>query len=323
MNKITFNIGGWFQRAFHLFLVITFFIVSISQVTPAQASSPSQQNGNITTTYSMRVTLPPPPICANQQYNVTVEVDSKSQGIMNGQQAQFSEVLYGVQVDAHSTNTGVAAISPDREVTGDPLLAAPGGDSGPAVAEFTLQAQKAGTAKLVFETMIGHNINSYLGPVIPIKVINCKYKVTLVSSWSFSRTEYGVTIYSHLTQSSQGEMQLSDSGNALDGTATVTWAMSSYAPGCNQSHQLPVASAKLTGTVNQDADTLTVHVAFGQADLSSTHCIGGETGQFAPPEIEFTVPATGGTQGKDHSFQLGGEDLHGYTTVIVTPVEAP
>jgi len=317
-----------FFRILLIAFLMVFGIGSVGQTIPAQAAAPAQQTVNWTTTYSMHVHLPPDLICAGKDYNIAVEVVGTSQATISGESVHVEDYMYGITVDAHMTDKSIATISPDSEVTGDALLASPGGLS-PIEAEFVLHAVKAGITSVTFHPTIQGANTANWQPHFLIKVVNCKYKVTLNSSWFFSISVGGYTGSSHLTESSKGEMQLNDSDNSLNGTADVKWAMSSISPGCSQSHKIASSTARLVGTPIQNGSAIMggtmykVQVIFDQTTLDSIHCMGTSTGQFAPPPIEVTIPDTGGAKSVDHPFVLGEENLSGITTVYLIPVSAP
>jgi hypothetical protein len=308
--------GGSVRYIFSFLLVFAIGAGNAGRSSRTPAGQADQQAGHFQTSYALTVHPPSDLICAGREYRYTVEVEQRSVGTVDGDDVRFEEILQGIKITAQSENPSIAAVSPDSEVTGEALLANPAGMS-PIEAEFTLNAEKAGTTSVQFGTTINGATRSF-GAVLPVEVVNCKYKVKATSGWSFSAPN----IYSHLVASTNGELQITpDSENVLKGTAKVDWDMSSFSAGCGHSHFIPQATAQLDGTLNEDG-TLKVRVTFDRTDLSSVHCVGGESGQFAPPAIEITVPSTGGSQLVDHSFRLGEEDLHGSTVVHIIPAAA-
>ena len=325
MNKMVFGFRGLvskigseklFRWAFHLFLILAFG-GGISQTMPVQASSLSQQTGQWQTTYSLHVDWPKAPICAGQNYSVTADASKKSVNTQNGDNPTIAESMEGIKIDASVDNSAAATISPESIQTGVAELTSPGGVD-PFVAEFTLHAVKPGTASIQIETTFNNAAGKTASLLQTFKVVNCKYKVTAVSSWSFSAPN----LFSHLAESSKGEMQLvSGSDDTLKGTSDVTWDMSSFSELCGHNHDIPPAKAQLDSTVADG--TLKVTITFDPFDMSTQNCGSSSAGQFAIPAFTVTVSEEGGTKGGDHSFEVGDETMHGYTTVIVTPVEAP
>ncbi len=306
------------QRASYILLLLALGIGDVGTTTLVLAAPSAQEIVNLQTTYALVYQLPNGPICAGESYDIPVRVESRSTGLLNGDQVNFQELLYGVTVVAHSNDHSIVEFDPYIGVTGDEELAVPGQD--PTEINLILYAKKAGTTSISFDAEKSSIFFNAKFPPRPIKVVNCKYKVTVNSRWDWSLTAYGVRISSNLAAYTNGEMSVNADGTLLNGTANAGWFMSSFAAGCNQSHRIADSQALLQGSQSSDGSQITVHIVFKSVTIASTHCVGGETRQFTPPPIRITLPAEGGTETVDHPFQLGGENLAGTSTIQITPL---
>ena len=301
-----------------LFLIIVLGFGDVGATTSASAAPSAQEIVNLQTTYALVYRLPNGPICAGQSYNIPIRVEARSTGSLNGEQVNFEELLYGVTVVAHSNDHSIVEFDPDLGVTGNEELMGPGAE--PTEINLVLHANKIGTTSIYFAAQKSSISFNATFPPRTVKVLNCKYKVTVNSRWDWSLSAYGVNLSTHLAAYTKGEMTLSSDGTLLSGTGNSSWAMSSSAPGCNQAHQISDSQVLFQGGPSTDGSQVTINIVFKPATLTSTHCIGGETGQFNPPPIRITLPATGGSDSVNHSFQLGAENLAGISTIQITPI---
>jgi hypothetical protein len=154
---------------------------------------------------------------------------------------------------------------------------------------------------------------SYFGPRAPIKVVNCKYKVT---AFTYTGASYP-NLRSYIISRTSGEMKSSD-GQSFSGTTGVNWQAFSFSALCSHSHTFSPAQAQLKGTLNQDQ--LTVQVTFDAASFSSTNCASSNSGQLLAPPLIITVPASGGGKHWTYSFPWGLEALEGSASIYVTPI---
>jgi hypothetical protein len=314
--------GNKISRPMILCLILVFAVCpgGAGQNTSVLAAPLAQEIVNLQTTYALVYRLPKDPICAGETYNIPVRLEARSTGSLNGDQVNFEELLYGVTVVANSNDHNVVEFDPYIGVTGDEELLGPGGE--PTEITLVLFAKKAGSTSISFDAQKPSIFFNAKFPPKPIKVVNCKYKVNISSRWNFRISVAGWTGSTGMAAISSGEMRLNDVETSLQGTGRVDWTMYSISPGCSQHHKIAVSQVHLEGTPGENDSQIVVKVTYDPASLSSTHCVGGESGQFAPPPINVSLPADGGAQTVDHSFVLGEENLTGYSTVKITPIAA-
>lgn len=301
------------HRKWHRIILILVFLLSsgsAGRTTPVQAAPGA--DGLII--YRMKIFMPPDPLCVGKDYSIKVRISADLQ--YEGEDGRYhdliSEGINGRKIEASVRDNNIAGISPRSLLTGWDI------DSvGPGEVEFRLKAKKAGNTVLFFETYIQEAAQSlqepYFGSSVPIKVVNCRYKVTAFTNASASYPN----LRSYIISRTSGEMKSSD-GRSFSGTTGVNWQAFSYSAMCSHSHTFLPAQAQLNGTLNQDQ--LTVQVTFDAASFSSQNCASSNSGQLLAPPLIVTVPVSGGGKHWTYSLPWGMEALEGSVSIYVTPI---
>ena len=300
------------RKWYVIILILVFMLTSGSagQAIPVQAA-PSADRQII---YRMKIFMPPDPLCAGKDYSIKVRISADQQ--YRGQDGELhdltSEGITGIRVEAFARDNTIAQITPRSATTGWDFE-----NVGPGEIEFKLAAKKAGSTVLFFEANIPRAAQSgqepYFGPQAPIKVVNCKYKVT---AFTYTGASYP-NLRSYIISRTSGEMKSGD-GQSFSGTTGVNWQAFSYSAMCSHSHTFLPAQAQLSGTLNQDQ--LTVQVTFEAASFSTTNCASSNSGQLLAPPLIVTIPASGGGKHWRYSFPWGLEALEGSASIYVTPI---
>jgi len=302
-----------YRSSILLALMLVFSLGGAGQPTAVQAAPPAQDITVTSHRYHFNIVMPPDPICVGKSYPIIVTPLRDGSGKFNGEKFNYdSRHLVGVTIEASVKNESIGTLSPRRKISGfawagentDPNAENPG------EADFTFRARKAGKTDLYFEATIG---GRYVGPAVPIQVVNCKYKVTAFTNASASYPN----LRSYIISRTSGEMKSSD-GQSFSSTTGVNWQAFSYSAMCSHSHTFLPAQAQLNGTLNQDQ--LTVQVTFDAASFSSQNCASSNSGQLLAPPLIVTVPVSGGGKHWTYSLPWGIESLEGSVSIYVTPI---
>ncbi|RPI89668.1 MAG: hypothetical protein EHM40_20230, partial [Chloroflexi bacterium] len=247
-----------YRSSILLALMLVFSLGGAGQPTAVQAAPPAQDITVTSHRYHFNIVMPPDPICVGKSYPIIVTPLRDGSGKFNGEKFNYdSRHLVGVTIEASVKNESIGTLSPRRKISGfawagentDPNAENPG------EADFTFRARKAGQTSLYFEATID---GRYVGPAVPIQVVNCRYKVTVSTRANASYPNLRSSIRSQTV----GEMT-STNGQNFSGTASANWNASSFSVRCSHSHMFSPAQAHLSGTVDQDQ--LTVQVTFDAA----------------------------------------------------------
>ncbi len=201
--------GGAFRyallrRATLLILMLMLSLGSAGQ-TAVRAAPPAQEITNMRFYLNIRY---PPTLCAGREYSISVtslvELDGKRE---DGQKFNYPDrIVPGVPIMAEITDQNIATVDPAKpqsktsgSLPGD-LLGTSSLDAqerlgmlGEVV--FKLKAKKAGTTTLYLTAKVPNRWSGgrekYFGPQGmpvggPIKVVNCKYEVTMIYNWQYS-----------------------------------------------------------------------------------------------------------------------------------------
>lgn len=227
-------------------LLVTAFTISLLLVPGSAGAAPGAQGSSYDTFVRLETRLPFGPYCVGQDYAATIRpvvLYHERQGQGEGR-TRVGESLAGpsvgviaVPIEASSTNASVATVAPKRVFSGydlDEVL--------PGSAYFTIHAAKPGSTNLIFEAVIR---GQYVGPVIPIKVVNCKYKVTLSHSGRYSSEGVSGTTTGFMSTTISGE------GGELSGSGTFTFSATKAVTGCRATSALSPVGVKITGHVTE------------------------------------------------------------------------
>ncbi|HEX7540992.1 MAG TPA: hypothetical protein VF352_02580 [Anaerolineales bacterium] len=239
-----------------VFLALAITVASAGQTPPAQAA-PAQETAKV----YMDIVNPKTTVCVGKEVSYQARVYTAPTTIPAGINVD-AYALPGIKVDAFSQDTSVGDF--ERTTKGNRTVITGSSEEllddepMPHTAYFTFKAKKAGITTLYFE---GLAHGEYVSFNVPVKVINCKYKVKIVSKWST-----GMTIVATMN----GELK-SDEQGYFTGSATVNWVTSKL---CGIVSPIAPSTADLTGTINASGQ-LVVKITFGPMSSSGGGNCGG------------------------------------------------
>jgi len=265
-------------------------------------------------------------LCVGQNYPMPVTMLVDFQMMANGQPVEYQDrVVPGITIQASSDDNAVAGITPAQLTSGIlqvDLLASPpfGTANGQGQVVFSLHAKKEGVANLHFQA---HAPAALAGggpqpaPIeIPVKVENCKYKVTVTGSWKVNYK--GQNLATILKETLHGEMTRDEAG-VLSGTANVSWDLRSFSAMCSHAHMVTPSTASLKG--EQTGATLHFHLTYDAFEEKTVNCGSANHGKIQVSPIEFIdFPASGASASTSLPFPVGNEVLNGAGTVSIVPV---
>jgi len=265
-------------------------------------------------------------LCVGQNYEMPVTMLVDFQMTANGQPVEYQDrVVPGIAIQASSDASAVAGITPAQLTSGAlqaDLLASPpfGTANGLGQVVFLLHAKKEGVANLHFQAHIPSGLTGGApqpAPIeLPVKVENCKYKVTVTGSWKvkYERQNLATILKETLT----GEMTRDESG-ALSGTATANWSLQSFSAMCAHAHVVTPSTVSLKG--EQTGETLHFHLTYDAFEEKTVNCASSNHGKIQVAPIEFSgFPASGASGSVTLPFPVGNEVLLGAGTVSIVPV---
>lgn len=298
-----------------LWVVVTlaFVIGIVGQTAPAQAAS-----ARVPVQPYMDIVSPKTTVCVGKTVQYEARVYTPPRTVVGIEIDRYA--LEGITVDASSRDTNVGDFLNTRQGLQTRITGAVTGETssltnseeepGPHSAVFTFKAKKAGSTILYFD---GIAQGAEVSFEVPVKVINCKYKVNIVMRWST-----GMTI---LARSTDGVLTGDESGN-FTGSANVIWVTSIL---CNIKSPIPPSQADLTGTLNA-SNQLVVNIALrpissrGGGNCSAGGVVTANFGTFAP--LTNKVPATRAvTTRKVQVVNTLEGKYRGTATITIIPVE--
>ena len=310
--------------------IVAALILSLFTLTGATGAPPTSRQQTVTGTWFHLSVRTPPLLCVGQVHKIVVTplVDLISQG---SKKFDYTDrVVTGVQIRAEISNTSIATISPSTAISGTlpaslfdgtiPLKDAAG--SGELV--FTLRALKTGTTNLILTGKVprqwSRGQERYFGPDDmpaggPIKVVNCKYRVTTFMSLD---AHYG-NLDSYILSRAVGAME-TETGELFSGSAIVDWSAFSFSVMCYHTHTVEPALAKITGTPDQSG-LITVQITYDPTAFSTKNCGSSNAGILAVGPVIVQVPPEGGHVERTYTTSWGNESLSGSVGVYVTPIE--
>lgn len=307
-------------------LLIALAISSVGQ-TPSAQAAPARTNVRL----YMEVVNPKTTLCVGESVRYIVKVNSQFTSAPRGwtdKNLPAPFALPRINVDAFSVDKTVGDFIGTRNgsvtrSTGstDEIvdLVNPNAEPLPHSATFTFKAKKAGRTTLYFEGLAD---GQYVDFPVPVKVINCKYKVTVISNWFITQGTGGsISLVSFVRWATL----MAVSENNFMGESTARWIPNIVLPSqCTHSDTVPPSKVTLTGGINT-SDELVVKVVFGTAALTEVGACGPQpidtTNAMLPDTLEVKVPGAGGTWQGTQLLDTPSGLIPGPVTVIVIPVE--
>ncbi|RPI95572.1 MAG: hypothetical protein EHM40_02680 [Chloroflexi bacterium] len=303
------------RRALIMMLVLAFSLGSAVWVAPAQAA-PSEE----LIIYRMIVTLPPDPICVGRDYFVNVRISANQQYL--GQDGELHDLtsvgINGKRIEAFANDESIATLSSSASITGWDV-----DNDAPGEVTFKLHTNKAGTTDLFFEAYIREAEASqqepYFGPKETIKVVSCKYEVTMNATDVY--TGDGVTIWT----AGNLNTEITGDGGEMQGSGSFAFDSGFVGPPCSISYSEYQNATTITGHLD-DSDQLILDFQYQPGQITSqVSCpdgggSGSQTIDLTNTGIaSVTFPATGGTRAL--TFTYAGSDFPPGTMIIdVQPV---
>jgi hypothetical protein len=261
------------------------------------------------------------PSCANSSYEVQVTARVDRMAYLSGTNVDLEGGLgpTEIRVKATSSDTGVVDFHPN-----DRTASALDNFIGRGV-DFELKTEAPGDATLNFKSLIqvtGEEVT--ISEQQPIKVVNCRFKVSITSILS----GYVPSLMETIVSTVNGEIGVNLEGT-LTGDAEVTWNAQQATPCLKVVQNIPPSTAKLEGSLNEDGSALTVHVNYDLAMFFQTNTItcavpgsGSQQHQFTAQPLTFTVPITGGNLSQPYTLPLGEMVVYGTAIISVVPIES-
>ena len=296
----------------HTGTVILILVLSLDSA--GQVASVRAAPRAIEIIYRMRVYMPPDPLCVGKDYSITVRISADHQ--YAGQDGQLhdltSEGISAKMIEAFATDESIAEVVPQQQMTGWDVESV-----GPGEAEFKLKAKKAGSTVVYFETYIAEAAQSlqepYFGPGEPIKVVNCKYEVTMNAIDVYSGD---VTIWT----AGNLQTEITGDGGEMQGSGSFTFGSGFVGPPCSISYSEFENPTTITGHLTED-DQLVLDFEYEPGQITSqVSCpdgggAGSQTVDLTNTGIaSATFPATGGT--RMFRFTYAGSDMPPGTMII-------
>lgn len=316
------------QRAMTMIMIWLFVLTvgSAGGTTPAQAASAAQGTGR---QYEIKYILAiyvsdNQEICAGQDYPIRVRLLKSTEQVEPKPSKPEPSIKYlsGIAVQAFAKDESIGTLSPRKLITGFNLE-----QDAPGEATFTFHAKKAGTTDLYFETLIRKAItgtdNEYIGPVRTIKVIDCKYKLTM--NYLMRQSSGGTTglVIGQLDSLLEGDGEVYQGAGILDSDRTTTMPPCSFSSDGFDS--ATTITGKLTGTPNNQQLQITVDYGPAQSSATITCPVVGATTTTTTedPTNWLATNATFSGMGGAQSFPINFAQWFGRLIITVTPVEGP
>ena len=306
-------------RFFYLTLI---FILGLGGMKPNDAALAAPPKDETDITFDISTSPIPNPACAHTSYDVEFFARVDTVANLNGNQVdlQGGPGPSEIEVQAKSSDSSVAEFHPEtKTATGLDGRIGKG-------ANFVLRTEEPGSATLTMTGKITWANERKIFPPLqqPIKVVNCRFKITINSALAGIIPNITETAVYNLTGEIKG-----DPGGALTGDSEVNWKTQQVGD-CYVANQAALPStANLEGSLSEDGDRLTVHVTFGPVSVlnSLKWTCGGAAGgtselTFQPTPINFVVPTTGRTVSQPVAIPIGDVTLTGSAIITVVPLEA-
>jgi len=240
---------------------------SVGQTIPAQAAPPADEITNMR--FHLNIFYPVT-LCAGREESIRVtplvDLDGKRE---DGQRFNYKgRIVPGVPITAEITDKNIATVEPAKpqsqksgSLPGD-LLATSSlenqerlGGFGEVV--FKIKAKKAGTTTLYLTAKVpslwSGGGEKYFGPQGmpvggPIKVVNCKYEVTMIYKWQYSFPAANMWVIGTMNK-----VPLKIESESLTGTGQINFMqVVGGNPNCTYTISTGKSSVDMTGSFVQD-----------------------------------------------------------------------
>lgn len=301
-------------------------------------AAPPEQAPVVTNTRHHLKIVYPDPICAGQTYPIYVTPLADMNGVLDGTKQNFpTKVVTGIAVMAEVKDTSIATIKPakpDKLISSAGLFgAAPdqtvtfkGNADTYGVLTFTLQAKKAGITNLYFSATIPKSLtgttDKSISPGGPFKVINCKYKVTMVEK--LEQTSHGT----HGTLTGTTTVVLERQGEGFIGGALIKHTRTENMPPCGFSSpgfENPTSiTGKIAGEPGENQLELTFKYEPGQSSSTIKCPTSGTKNNTVSEDPTSWLPTTASfpEEGDTQSYKVDFAHWVGTVTIKVVPIDA-
>ena len=260
--------------------VLAFIMGDPGAVWAGQAAAPLPDSALPAT---LRINIPGHILCANRDYEVFVTpvIGGGEVTDTSGTKHKLVEKREGaVAIEAFAKNTGVATISPARQVSGWDVE---GFDV--SAAKFALHTKKPGTTRVYFEALLrGQNV----GPGVDIQVVACKYKVTMTFHLYFGTPDGVIKSRGYMTTMISGE------GEGLSGSGTLKFSTAMESSGCMATAAIKPIDVNIKGHVSEAGDLqLNLDYSPNFEYSTSVYCSAyQQDGSWPPLPTSYVIPIT-------------------------------
>ncbi len=262
-------------------------------------------------------------LCVGDKVTYNVRVEFESRGMPTPAPGPLGKLsAANVKVEAFSTNKNVGDFTNTVKgySTSSTIVTVGDDDLIGLRASFPFKAKKAGTTILYFEGLVQ---GGYVSLNLPVKVINCKFKVTAASSWD--RQDGGGHIY--LATMDEAELTADAQGH-YSGSAIVNWfGTFGVGGGCSFVYTITPSQSpvEMTGELGENGQ-LVVTLTYQSVHTTGSGTCGNMSGwddyHITPNPLDFSSQNSGGSFTLAHPLEvLPSDPLLGSTTIRVIPVE--
>ena len=265
------------RRVAHLALVCVVIGVALPPGSTVVLSAPPRAE----ISYQLEVAKPRR-VCAGSELEVRVALQRRiSQPLPWGGMLSSMD---SVPVTAKVGDPGIVGPPESTEVTG-------WDNSAPAAAWFTFTAKKPGLTTITFTANIA-GMRDLGGEVAwpgvlrvapvtrEVRVVNCRYRVLVVSSWDFPESNLAIT------GAFEGAELRFEAEGSSSATATVKWGSGSFLSGsCSFKETIDASTAALSGEIDE-AGVLRIKVTWADAtahNVSSCPAAGSKASVVLTP----------------------------------------
>jgi hypothetical protein len=313
------------------------------QISAARAAPPAQEVTNMR--FYLNISYPQT-LCAGREYSILVtplvELDGKR---ANGEKFNYQDrIIPGVEITAEITDTKIATVDPAKPqskksgyLPGD-LLGTSSldmqerlGNLGEVV--FKIKAKKAGSTNLFLTAKVPRQWSGgrdrYFGPQgMPvggaIKVVNCKYEVTMIYNWQYSFPAVNMWLIGTMKK-----VPLTIESESLTGTGQIDFMrVVGGNPHCTYNISTGKSTVDMAGSFSQDPsgnDQLKITFNYGpMSEVVASTCTvphfgtrSGTTDWSGQPPVAAVPTAVFPAEGGSATFML---QLGGSLTVTLKPV---
>lgn len=330
-------------RAIILVTMLMLGVGNAGQATSVQAAPPADEITNMR--FYLNISHLPT-LCAGREYSIAVtplvELDGKRP---DGQKFNYKDrIIPGVEITAEITDTKIATVDPAKPQSKksgylpESLLGTSSlenqerlGNLGEVV--FKLKAKKAGATTLIFTAKVPRQWSGgrdrYFGPQGmpaggPVKVVNCKYEVTMIYNWQYSFPAANMWLIGTMKKA-----PLTIESESLTGIGQIDFMrVIGGNPHCTYSISTGKSSVDMTGSFGQDPsgnDQVKITFNYGpMSEVVASTCtvphfgtISGTTDWSGDPPVAAVPTVVFPDEGGSATFML---PLNGSLTVTLKPV---